>query len=185
MKGMKKMKKHSQSALTGTKTEQYLKTAAQGEASAFTKYSLYSDIADEEGYQEISRTLSSIANNERQHAELWLGYLGQLGSTEENLETAIATETFESTTFYPEAAKAAKEEGFDEIAQKFSMTGSVEADHACTQEKFLESIRVVSIFKGDANTEWICLNSGYRTKGNTPPEHCPLCSYPKGYFAKI
>lgn len=76
MKGMKKMKKHSQSALTGTKTEQYLKTAAQGEASAFTKYSLYSDIADEEGYQEISRTLSSIANNEREHAELWLGYLG-------------------------------------------------------------------------------------------------------------
>ena len=48
------MKKHSQSALTGTKTEQYLKTAAQGEASAFTKYSLYSDIADEEGYQEIT-----------------------------------------------------------------------------------------------------------------------------------
>ena len=40
------------------------------------------------------------------------------------------------------------------------------------------------IYTGNADTVWVCLNCGYRTKGNEPPEECPLCSYPKGYFER-
>ena len=44
------MDKKVQNALHGTKTEELLKQAARGEAQAFTRYMLFSGMADQEGY---------------------------------------------------------------------------------------------------------------------------------------
>ena len=178
------MTRTSKCGLSGTKTEQNLQNAARGEALTYTKYQLFSDIAAHDGYEQISRVFDQTANNEKEHAELWLGYLGLLGDTEENLESALSGETYESNTLYPEAARIAAEEGFTELADKFRLTGEVEANHAKTFAKLLDALRDGTLFEGDADTEWVCLNCGCRVKGNMPPEHCPLCSYPKGFFAK-
>ena len=173
-----------QNALAGSKTEELLKQAARGEAQAFTKYMLFASLAGDEGYEPIRRLFIKTAGNEKEHAELWYGYLDELGSSEENLENALSGERFESKTFYPDAARVAKEEGFDEIAQKFAMTGAVEADHAAAFGKMADALCDGKLYTGDADTGWICSNCGYRTKGNEPPERCPLCSYPKGFFDK-
>ena len=178
------MDKKGQNALHGTKTEELLKQAARGEAQAFTRYMLFSGMADQEGYEPIRRLFEQTAGNEKEHAELWYGYLDELGNTEENLESALSGEKFESKTFYPDAARVAKDEGFDEISDKFAMTGSVEGNHGATFAKMLDNLRDGKLYTGDADTVWVCLNCGYRTKGNEPPEECPLCSYPKGYFEK-
>lgn len=181
---MDKPRENVQNALTGTKTEELLKQAAHGEAQTYTRYRLFSDIADKEGYEPLRRLFEQSAENEREHAALWYGYLDEFGNTEENLENALSGERFESKTFYPDAARTAKEEGFDEIAEKFALTGSVEENHAVAFAKMLDAMQNGSLYTGKADTVWLCLNCGYRTKGNEPPERCPLCSYPKGFFEK-
>lgn len=178
------MEQQTQSALAGTKTEQNLRDAARGEALAHTKYLLFSHIAANDGQEVLSRMFGQFADNEKEHAELWLGYLNELGSNEENLENALSGERFENTTFYPEAARVAEEEGFEELADKFRMTADVEGHHASAYGKMLDALRDGDLYEGDAETEWLCLNCGFRTKGNMPPEQCPLCSYPRGFFTK-
>lgn len=179
------MDRQSKSALAGTKTEQNLQAALRGEALAHTKYMLFADMASTEGYEPISRVFDDFSGNEREHAELWLGYLNGIGSTEENLESALDGERFESTTFYPEASRIAKEEGFEELAEKFRLVAGVEGHHAEAYARLLDSLTDGTLYQGDADTEWVCLNCGYRTKGNMPPERCPLCSYPRGFFEKV
>lgn len=179
------MNRHINSGLHGTKTEQNLRTAAQNEAMSFTKYTLYSGLASDEANEDISRMFSEFASNEKEHAELWLGYLDELGSTEDNLQNAIASEEFDATEFYPNAARVAEEEGFDELAEKFRMAGSIERRHEIYNKRASDELVTGRMYMGDADTEWVCLNCGYTTRGNTPPNHCPFCSYPKGYFKKV
>ena len=52
------------------------------------------------------------------------------GSTVNNLKTAIAGETHEYTDMYPGMAKAAREEGFEEIADWFETLAKAERSHA-------------------------------------------------------
>ena len=172
------------SGITGTKTEQNLRDAATNEALAHVRYMLFSDIAKEEGKLEASRQFSRLANHEKEHAELWLSYLDELSDPDENLDRAIRGETYESSEYYPGLAKVSDEEGFTEIANKFRMTGAVEKSHANELIKLSEAMANGLHRSENADTEWICTNCGYHTKGNMPPERCPLCSYPKKYFTK-
>ncbi|MCR5353875.1 MAG: rubrerythrin family protein, partial [Clostridiales bacterium] len=113
------MKKRVKSALSGTKTEQNLRTAANGEAMAYTKYAIFADIAKKDGFEEIADVFSAFAGNEKEHAEIWLEYLGEIGNTITNLKNASSGENFESGELYPDASKTAYEEGFTEIGDKF------------------------------------------------------------------
>lgn len=169
---------------TGTKSEQNLRSALQNEALGYTKYMLYADKAHKEGYHQVGRMFEDIANNEREHAELWLGYLNEMGTTEDNLDAAISGESYESTAFYPDAARIAREEGFMELADKFNRTAEVEEYHGNKFKNTLESMTDGSIYTGNPDTVWECTNCGYHTRGDAAPERCPLCSYPKGYFVK-
>ena len=173
------MDKHAKNALNGTKTKQNLIDASKNEALAYTKYSIFSDIAHEEEYEDISRMFSELAHNEKEHSELWLSYLNEFGTTMENLDSAIKGEIFEKESYYPELARMAKEEGFEEISEKFRMVGKVESNHADMLTENADSLVKGTMFKGNADTKWVCLNCGYTTKGNTPPDTCPLCNYPK------
>ena len=63
-----------------------------------------------------------------------------IGSTDQNLKAAIQGETHEYTDMYPGMAKAAKEEGFDEIADWFETLAKAERSHANRFQKALDSI---------------------------------------------
>ena len=169
------------SALNGTKTEQNLNRAFDDEAAAYTKYKLFAQRANDEGNHAAGRLFDETADNERQHASLWLGYLDGIGSTRDNLESAIAGEISDTET-YPEMARQADEEGFNEIAEKFRLTAQVESNHLNTYKDMLDSMDSEPIY--DANTHWQCTNCGFDSYGNVPPERCPLCSYTKDYFKK-
>ncbi len=39
-----------------------------------------------------------------------------------------------------------------------------------------------STFKRDQSVKWVCSHCGYIHTGETPPEKCPSCDHPKGYF---
>lgn len=178
------MNRHINNGLHGTKTEQNLRTAAQNEAMGFTKYMLYSGLASDEANEDMARMFSEYASNEKEHAELWLGYLDELGGVEDNLNNAIYGEEFEATEFYPNAARIAAEEGFDELADKFRMAANIEKRHADSYRTAADDLASGRMYTGNADTQWVCLNCGYTTRGNMPPSQCPFCSYPKGYFKK-
>ena len=57
-----------------------------------------------------------------------------------NLKAAIAGETHEYTDMYPGMAKAAREEGFAEIADWFETLAKAERSHANRFQKALDSL---------------------------------------------
>jgi len=107
-----------------------------------------------------------------------------LGSTIENLKAAIAGESYETTTMYPEFAQVAEEEGFLEIAARLRAIGEAEAHHKERYEKLLKEVENGTVFNKDEEVEWVCRKCGYIHKGTKPPEKCPSCDHPPGYFQR-
>jgi len=126
-------------SLKGSKTEDNLKAAFAGESQANRRYLYFAQKADVEGYNDVAAVFRSTAEGETGHAHGHLEYLEEcgdpatglpFGSTENNLKTAIHGETHEYTDMYPGMAKAAREEGFDEIADWFETLAKAERSHA-------------------------------------------------------
>ncbi len=135
--------------LNGTKTHQNLKDAFAGESQANRRYLYFANKADVEGQPEVAALFRSTAEGETGHAHGHLDYLAQvgdpatdmpIGSSEDNLKSAVAGETHEYTDMYPGMAKAAREEGFDEIADWFETLAKAERSHANKFSKALDGI---------------------------------------------
>ena len=98
--------------LRGTKTEQNLINAFAGESQARNRYTYFAKKAKEEGYEQIAEIFCMTADNEKEHAKLFYEYIGdtrghvdaeypfELGTTEENLESAAAGEKEEWSFLY-------------------------------------------------------------------------------------
>ena len=63
-----------------------------------------------------------------------------IGETKLNLKSAIAGETHEYSDMYPGMSKAAREEGFAEIADWFETLAKAERSHANRFQKALDTI---------------------------------------------
>ena len=61
-------------------------------------------------------------------------------SSRDNLKAAVAGETHEYTDMYPGMAKAARGEGFDEIADWFETLAKAERSHANRFQKALDAL---------------------------------------------
>jgi len=106
-----------------------------------------------EGYPDVAGLFRDTADGETGHAHGHLDYLKQsgdpatgkpIGSTDKNLAAAVAGETYEYTEMYPSMAKAAREEGFADIAEWFAAYASVgsRSDHeAATLDEGRERLR--------------------------------------------
>jgi rubrerythrin len=137
------------SKLKGTKTHQNLKDAFAGESQANRRYLYFAKVADVEGYSEIASNFRETAEGETGHAHGHLDYLKQvgdpatglpMGDTMLNLKASIEGETHEYTDMYPGMAKAAREEGFPEIADWFETLAKAEKSHAGRFTQMLKSI---------------------------------------------
>ena len=139
--------------LKGSKTEKNLKDAFAGESQANRRYLYFAAKADVEGYNDVSAVFRSTAEGETGHAHGHLEYLEAvgdpatglpIGDTKLNLKAAIAGETHEYTDMYPGMAKAARDEGFDEIADWFETLAKAERSHANRFQKALDTLWQVS-----------------------------------------
>jgi rubrerythrin len=143
------MKEFYMPSLKGTKTHQNLKDAFAGESQANRRYLYFANKADVEGHADVAALFRSTAEGETGHAHGHLDYLAQVGDpatdlpigpTTANLKSAVAGETHEYTDMYPGMAKAAREEGFDEIADWFETLAKAERSHANKFAKALEGV---------------------------------------------
>ena len=111
--------------LKGTKTEQNLMTAFAGESQARNKYTYFASVAKKEGFEQMAEIFLKTAENEKEHAKMWFKELDELGDTKSNLKSAAEGENYEWTDMYDRFAKEAEEEGFPELAFKFSKVSGI------------------------------------------------------------
>ena len=135
--------------LKGTKTHQNLKDAFAGESQANRRYLYFAKQADIEGYPEVAGLFRDTAEGETGHAHGHLDYLKKVGDPAtdlpiaevgEMLKSAVAGETHEYTDMYPGMAKAARTEGFPEIADWFETLAKAERSHAGKFQRALDGI---------------------------------------------
>jgi len=57
---------------SGTQTEKNLEAAFSGESQARNKYTYFASKAKKEGFEQIAAIFQQTADNEKEHAKLWL-----------------------------------------------------------------------------------------------------------------
>ncbi|MGE5615254.1 MAG: rubrerythrin [Bacillota bacterium] len=188
-------------SLKGTKTLENLMKAFAGESQARNRYTFYASIAAKEGYKQIEAIFLETADNEKEHAKRFFklalaGMEGEIpagvdiaaayplamGNTLNNLKYAAMGENEEWSKLYPDFAKVAEEEGFDEVATAFKMVAKVEKHHEERYQKLYDNVKNNKVFQKDGTVSWICRNCGYVHVGSSAPETCPSCLHPKAYF---
>jgi rubrerythrin len=89
--------------LKGSKTEQNLWSAFEGESKVRMKYTYYASQADKEGYKQMAAIFQETADNEKEHAKRFFKFLigGSIRPTEENLLEAAEGELHEHSKLYP------------------------------------------------------------------------------------
>lgn len=176
-------------------TPKNLVRAIAGESMARNKYTYFASQARKDGFEQIAAIFEETADNEKEHAKRLMKLLDGptesslekydfpvVKTTGENLAVAAAGENFEHTTMYPEFAKVAKEEGFEEAAKVMTEIGEIEACHEKRYLKLKENIDKGIVFKRGEEVEWKCRNCGYVHKGTEAPEVCPACAHPQAFY---
>lgn len=170
------------SKYAGTKTEANLRAAFAGESQARNQYTFFASVAKKEGYEQMAALFLKTAENEKEHAKLWLKELAGIGDTKANLAAAAAGENYEWTDMYDRMAKEADEEGFPELAEKFRKVGAIEKAHEERYRKLLHNVEMKQVFAKSGQTMWECRVCGHLVVGTEAPEVCPVCSYSQSYF---
>src|SRR6266446_6534695 len=120
-----------------------------GDSQANRRYLYFARRADIEGYPDVGGLFRDTSEAETGHAFGHLDFLKEagdpvtglpIGSTEQNLKSAIDGETYEFTEMYPGFAKAARGEGFEEIAERFETLAKAEKSHAGRFTKGLQTL---------------------------------------------
>lgn len=173
--------------LKGSKTEECLKKALQGEALAHLKYQFYKSMLSK-FTTEYDIILDEIIHNEKEHGKIWFKQLhnGGIPSNTINIMDAIDGEAYEFETMYPDFAEIAFEEGFEEIGNLFSSIASIEGNHMDTFQSILDAIELGDMFYNtdDEDTNWKCSNCGHILTSKNAPSECPVCKHPKKYFVE-
>lgn len=156
-----------------------LKDAFSGESMANRKYLAFAEKADKDGYKQIAKLFRAAAAAETVHAHNHLDILGEIKSTNENLQEAINGETFEFEEMYPGYIKEANEEENTKAAWSFDVANKVEKVHADLYQRALDNM---------GNNEdvdyYVCQVCG-NTVENEAPDVCPICGAPKSKFEKV
>jgi rubrerythrin len=183
--------------ITGTETEKNLLKSFAGESQARNRYDLFAKQARKEGFQQIAAIFEETAQHEHQHARRMFEFLeggmveitaiypaGKVGSTLENLEAAAGGEHEEWSDLYPEFARIAREEGFEQVAKLYDNICVSERHHEERYRLFAQIVKHDTMFCRRDTITWTCRKCGYTHHGPEAPKACPTCAHPQGYFER-
>lgn len=178
--------------ITENLTAVNLMKAFAGESQARNKYEYFAKVAQKEGYKHLAEHFQRAANNEKMHAKLELKVYNkmttgnELGDTIENLNMAIAGESYENTTMYPDFASIAKEEGYLDVSRMFSLIGKIEVEHENMYKALLARLEAgEELVSEDGNEAWICEVCGHIHYGKKALKVCPVCKHPQEYQSRL
>ena len=162
-------------------TNENLATAFAGESQANRKYLAFARQAEKEGLPQIARLFRAAAEAETIHALAHFANAGHVGTTLQNLEKAVAGETYEFQEMYPPMAKQAEAEGHK---SRHMLKYALEAEqvHARLFAQALEAMKAgKDLSKMDV---YLCPVCGDVEFGE-PPEKCPICGAPASKYQKV
>lgn len=168
--------------LKGSKTEKNLWEAFAVESQARNKYTFFASVAKKEGYEQIAELFLKTAENEKEHAKIWLKELDGIAATAENLIAAAERENYEWTDMYNIFAREAEQEGFIELSDKFKAVAAIEKSHEERYRTLLHNVETAAVFEKSEITIWECRNCGHIVIGKKAPDMCPVCLHPKSFF---
>lgn len=184
-----------------SRTRQNLMRAFAGECQSRQRYYQSALIAQQQNYVGIERMFRFTAEQEERHAmvfyhllkdsagqeiEICAGYPADVFTDiQQLLDAAAKEEEKEASEIYPEFARIAAEEGYQEAAAKFRMIAEIENSHRERFGYYADLLREQKLFRSERSEEvWICLNCGHIHRGSEPPRDCPVCNVPQGYFIR-
>jgi len=168
-------------------------------------YEIFSRKANEEGFYAISDFFEDSAQQKKQHANWSYKMLQKikknnnligsfmefeaipaLGTTSENLETALRIQDREWRVLFSEFSNAAKQEGLDEISSRFAFISEREKKTYEMLKILISSFDDNTFLKKERITLWECQGCGFQIAMETLPEDyiCPSCGQLKSYFQK-
>lgn len=154
-----------------------LMEAFAGESQANKKYLAYAKKAEKEGKLNAAKLFRAAADAEKAHALRQLEVAGKVGSTADNLKSAVEGETYEFTDMYPQFLKDAEAEGNKAAVTAFTFAMKAEEVHARLYKEALENLdQTEEVFY------YLCPICGNIEK--SIPEKCSICGFPGEKFIK-
>ncbi len=163
------------------KTQENLAVAFAGESQANRKYLAFARQAEKEGLGQIAKLFRAAADAETIHAHAHLANMGGVGTTLQNLEAAVAGETYEFTEMYPPMVAQAEQEGH-KARKMLDFANRAEKVHAGLFRQALEALKAgkdLSLME-----VYLCPFCGDVEFG-APPAKCPICGAPAAKYQKV
>ncbi len=161
------------------KTKENLMSAFAGEAQANRKYLAFARKAKKEGFKNVSRIFTAIAEAETIHALKHLEIAGKVSGTLENLQAAAEGEHYEFSEMYPEFIETAEQEGDRAARQTFEYANEAEKIHG----GIFNDLKAVVGRGSDAEDKEVYLCPVCGWVGFDPvPDKCPICNTAKNAF---
>jgi len=162
-------------------TKDNLAEAFAGESQANRKYLAFAAKAEKDGLPNIARLFRTTAEAETIHAHGHLKAMDGVGSTVDNLQSAVDGETHEYTEMYPPMLELAEKEGH-KAKRMFGFAMKAEEVHAKLYALALEAAKTG---KDLTETDFhLCPICGHIELGS-PPDRCPICGAKGKVFQQV
>ncbi len=162
-------------------TKDNLKEAFAGESQANQKYRAFAKKAERDGFPNIAKLFKTAAEAERIHAEGHLTALEAIGSTIDNLKSAIEGETYEYTEMYPPMHELAETENH-KAKRMFKYALDAEKVHADLYKLALQAAEQGKDL--DVEEIYLCPVCGHIEFGK-PKDKCPVCGASPEKYVKV
>ena len=187
--------------LSESKTLENLMRAFAGECQAHARYYYAAEAAKHQKLPCIQRVFRYTAEQEYEHAGIFLKQLRAAGlknvdicagypvdletDTLALLRSAQYGEAEERHIIYPDFARTARDESFEQIAFLFEAIAKIEETHSNRFAELANLLEAGQLFSTGGNSvRWVCLNCGHVLEGPDAPERCPVCAHEQGYFVR-
>lgn len=159
-------------------TEDNERAAFAGESQAHMRYRIYAAAAAKQ-FPNIARLFQAISFAEEVHATNHLRALSAIGGAADNLDTAIAGETWEVDEMYPSYRAVADLQQEKGALRVIDWALAAEKVHATLYKQARESVGDGKDV--DLRQVHVCSACGYTGVGEVP-DKCPLCGAPRERF---
>jgi rubrerythrin len=169
-----------------------LQTAYGRETKQSRMYGLFSPRAGKEKYKGVTALYSALERSESIHAAMHASMMREhgiepgpvkydsivVGTTMQTVKMALSFEELEFGSMYPNLARTAGQENFQEGVDRFTMIHAVE-------ERHVELLKDTQDKAGRIGEKYLlCPGCGYVITSDQT-EECPVCKAPKAKFEKV
>lgn len=185
--------------LKESKTYNNLAKSYAGECQAHIRYKFIEYGARMEGYSCLAEIIDKVVYNEFNHARMFYTFIQKADSKTidnidissgypfkekwdllENLKLASEDEKLEEQRIYPEYARIAREEGFEDIALLYENIIQVESCHRKLFADLYNQLKSGTLYKKPKPVKWKCADCGYEATSKEAWKKCPLCESAQG-----